>query len=63
MIPPGTGIDIEEEQMSEATMRRNKIADDMWRQYQEVLHERSLEESSEDSNEGSDTGSDDDFYV
>ena len=35
-IPAGTGIDIEEEQTSEATMWWNKIADDMWRQYQEV---------------------------
>jgi hypothetical protein len=65
LIPAGTGIDNEEEQISEATTRRNKIADDMWRQYQEVLHQRSLatnelEESDEDSDEGTD---DDDFYA
>jgi hypothetical protein len=68
LIPPGTGVDIEveEEQISEATRRRNKIADDMWRQYQEVLHQRSLatnEESDEESDEESNEGSDDDFYL
>lgn len=72
MITTGTGVDIEEEQnISEASLRRNKIADDMWRQYQQVLHERSLagfadEGSDEDTDEGSDEGSDDsdnDFYV
>jgi hypothetical protein len=69
LIPAGTDdVDIEEEQISEATMRRNKIADDMWNQYQEVLHQRSLaanEESNEDSDsdEGSDEESEDDFYL
>jgi hypothetical protein len=65
-IPAGTGADIEEEHISEATIRRNKIADEMWTQYQEVLRERSsaaMEESDEDSDEGSDEGSDSDFYV
>jgi hypothetical protein len=74
LIPTGTGVDVEEEQnISEATIRRNKIADDMWRQYQEVLHQRSLdgmadEESDEDNDEDNpeesdDTDSDNDFYV
>jgi hypothetical protein len=39
----------------------------MWRQYQEVLHQRSLagdEESDEESDEGNNEGGDDnDFYL
>ena len=65
-------MDVEEEQdMSEASKRRNKIANDMWRQYQEVLQQRrqaglgndSEELESDDRNEGSDEESDNDFYV
>jgi hypothetical protein len=70
LIPTGTGIDVEDEQnVSEASRRRNKIADDMWRQYQEVLHQRSQagledEESDEESDQGSDdSDSENDFYV
>jgi hypothetical protein len=69
LIPAGTDdVDIEEEQISEATMWQNKIADDMWNQYQEVLHQQSLaanEESDEDSDsdEESDEESEDDFYL
>ena len=68
LTPAGTSIDNEAEQISEATKRWNKIADDMWRQYQEVLHQQSLatnelEESNEDSDEGCDGESDDDFYT
>ena len=47
-------------------MQWNKIADDMWRQYQEVLHQWSLavnEESDKDSDEGDDKESDNDFYI
>ena len=66
----GTGIDVEDEQdISEESKRRNQIANEMWRQYQEVLCQRSqdgldIEESddSEDSDEENDN-SDDDFYV
>jgi hypothetical protein len=66
LIPAET--DDEEEQISEATMQWNKIADDMWNQYQEVLHQQSLaanEESNEDSgsDEGSDEESEDEFYL
>jgi hypothetical protein len=65
-IPAGTGIGIVED-ISEASTRRNKIADEMWRQYQEVLHQWSLagdEESDEESDEGNNEGGDDnDFYL
>jgi len=69
LIPTGTGVDVEEEQnLSEASIRRNKIADDMWTQYQEILYQRSLagmaDEESEDDEEGGDSEeSDNDFYV
>ena len=68
LIPTGTGIDVEDEQnISEASKRRNNIANDMWRQYQEVLYQRSqagLEEDtgSEGDNEESDNN-DSDFYM
>jgi hypothetical protein len=70
LIPTGTGVDIEEEQnISGASMRRNKIADEMWRQYQEVLHQRSLagmaNEESDEPEDSDHEGSDDndtDFY-
>jgi hypothetical protein len=59
--------------MPDATMRRNKIADDMWTQYQDVLRQRllqhmegmadDLEETDlDDDDEGSDDD-DNDFYV
>ena len=69
-IPMGIDIDIEKEQDTlEASKQRNKIADDMWRQYQEVLHQQSQlgdhtmedSEESDKDNEGSDD--DDDFYI
>jgi hypothetical protein len=72
LIAPGTGIDVEEEQdISEASIRQNKIADDMWGQYQEILRQRSLagmvdEESDEDDEGNDDEGSNDndsDFYA
>jgi hypothetical protein len=69
LIPAGTDdVDIEEEQISEATMRQQKIGDDMCNQYQEVLHQQSLaanEESNEDSDSDkeSDEESEDDFYL
>ena len=69
-IPTGMGIDIEEEQdTSEASRRRNKIADDMWRQYQEVLHQRSqledydVEDSEETDGDNEETDNNDDFYL
>lgn len=72
LIPAGTDadMDVEEQNISEASIRRNKIADDMWRQYQQVLYERSLngmanEESDDSESGGSVEGndSDDDFYA
>ena len=66
LIPTGTGIDVEDEQnISEASRRRNKIADDMWSQYQQVLHQRSQagledEESDEESDKECDKESDED---
>ena len=69
LIPTGTGMDVEEEQnLSEASIQQNKIADDMWRQYQEVLYQRSLagmaDEKSEDDEEGDDLEeSDNNFYI
>ena len=70
LIPTGTGIyDEEEEENLEATMRRNRIADEMWTQYQEVLYQRSLagmadEESDEESvEENASDDNNDDFYV
>lgn len=71
LIPTGTDtdMDVEEQNISEASIRRNKIADDMWRQYQQVLYERSLNgmanEDSDSESEGSVEGneSDDDFYA
>jgi hypothetical protein len=70
LIPTGTGIDVEDEQdISEASRRRNKIANDMWRQYQEVLHQRSQDdglpvEESDEELESEDEDSDSDgFYV
>jgi hypothetical protein len=67
LIPTGTGVDVEEEQdISEASERRNKIADDMWRQYQEVLHQRSqagLGDEELESDVESNDESDNDFYV
>jgi hypothetical protein len=74
LIPTGAGVNIEDERdTSEASRRRNRIADDMWRQYQEILHQRSqagvdsededLESDGElEVNEGNDD-SDNDFYV
>ena len=69
MIPTGTGIYDEEEENLEATMRRNRIADEMWTQYQEVLYQWSLagiadEESDEESvEENASDDNNDDFYV
>ena len=69
LIPTGAGVDVEEEQnLSEASIWRNKIADDMWTQYQEILYQWSLagmaDEESEDDEEGGDSEeSDNDFYV
>lgn len=73
LIPTGAGVNIEDEQnVSEASRRRNRIADDMWRQYQEVLQQRSqagLDEDLESDGElEGDEGnvsdeSDNDFYV
>ena len=68
-----TGVNIEDERnTSEASRRWNRIADDMWRQYQEVLQQKSqagLDEDSEsdgelEGNEGNASDeSDNDFYV
>ena len=73
LIPTGAGVNIEDEQnISEASRRRNRIADAMWRQYQEVLQQRSqagLDEDLESDGElEGDEGnasdeSDNDFYV
>ena len=68
LIPMGTGIDVEDEQdMSEASKRRNKIANDMWRQYQEILFQRSQaglgDEESDEESEGQTDDDESDFYV
>ena len=65
MIPTGSGVadDEEEAENMEATIRRNRIADDMWRQYQEVLHQRSLDEESDEESEEEGDDNNDDFYV
>ena len=64
------GIDIEEEQdTSEASRQRNKIADDMQRQYQEVLHQRSqledydVEDSEKTDGDNEETDNNDDFHL
>jgi hypothetical protein len=63
-VPTGMDMDIEEEQnTSEASKRRNKIADDMWRQYQEVLQQRSQEDSEESDENDEESDDNDDFYV
>jgi hypothetical protein len=40
LIPDGMGIIGEDHDGSNATNRRNEIADNMWMQYQYVLHQR-----------------------
>ena len=62
LIPAGMDIDVEEEQNnSEATRRRNNIANDMWRQYQEVLSQRrsaGMADEETDNSESEDLESD-----
>lgn len=65
LIPTGSGVadDEEEAENMEATIRRNRIADDMWRQYQEVLHQRSLDEESDEESDEEGDDNNNDFYV
>jgi hypothetical protein len=66
IVPTGRDMDVEEEQdISDASLQRNRIADNMWTEYQQVLYQRSLagmeeEETDEESDEGSD---DSDIYA
>jgi hypothetical protein len=55
-IPGGMEV-VDEEDGSEATKRRNRIADEMWIQYQQILQQRAAEGTS------GDITSDDDDYI
>ena len=46
-IPGGMEV-VDEEDGSEATRRRNRIADEMWIQYQQILQQRAAEGTSGD---------------